>query len=240
MTKLKLLLLAGAALALASPASAALRLSISDGANTFTCVDGQLGCDVSGGANNLLAINTAFDGFFVQLTLVQSAFGSINSLQLSSSNITATSAGTLTILASDTSFLGPVSSITSSGSLTFNNDVGAGASTLKFWADHNNVQGANPNQTPGTLLETATGTPLTDPDSFSGSKISSFINAGPFSMTEGASLALIAGGSVTGFQQSMVSSAVPETSTWLMGLAGFGFVGALALRKGRRLSRYAV
>jgi hypothetical protein len=218
----------------AAPADAALRLSISDGASTFTCVDGQLGCDLSGGANNLLAVNTAFDGFFVQLTLAQSSFGKVNTLQLSSSNITATSAGTLTILASDTSFLAPVSSINSSGSLTFNADVGAGPSTLKFWADHANAQGANPNQTPGVLLETATGTPLTDPDSFSGSKISSFISNSPFSMTEGAQLALIAGGSVTGFNQSMVTSAVPEPSTWLLGLTGFGLVGALALRKGRK------
>jgi hypothetical protein len=211
-----------------------LRLSISDGANTFTCQDGQLGCDLSGGANNLLAIDTAFDGFFVQLTLAQSSFGKVNTLQLSSSNITATSAGTLTILASDTSFLAPVSSINSSGSLTFNADVGAGPSTLKFWADHANAQGANPNQTPGNLLETATGTPLTDPDSFSGSKISSFISGTPFSMTEGAQLALIAGGSVTGFNQSMVTSAVPEPSTWLLGLTGFGLVGALAFKRSRK------
>ena len=222
--------LAGALMG-ATAANAALRLSISDGTTTFTCQDGQLGCDLSGGANNLLAVDTSFDGFFVQLTLAQSSFGKVNSLQLSSSNITATSAGTLTILASDTSFIAPVSSINSSGSLTFNADVGAGASTLKFWADPANGQGANPNQTPGVLLETASGVPTTDPDSFSGSKISSFIASGPFSMTEGASLNLIAGGSVTGFNQSMVTSAVPELSTWAMAGLGFGLVGLVTFGK---------
>jgi hypothetical protein len=229
--------MAGAAFAAlaAAPANAALRLSISDGSTTFTCTDGQLGCDVSGGLDNLLTINTAFDGFFVQLTLVQSSFGVVNSLQLSSSNITATAAGTLTILASDTDFIAPVASINNSASLTFNANVGAPLSTLKFWADPLNAQGANPNQTPGSLLETVSGTAATDPDSFSGSLISPFVAGAPFSMTEGASLALRAGGSVTGFNQSMITSAaVPEASTWLMFGAGLGLVGFVASRKGKQ------
>ena len=235
------LLLAGAALlAFTASAEAKLQLSISDGASTFSCSDGQLGCDLSGGANNLLTVNTQFDGFLVQITLAQSSFGGHNELQLSSSSITATGGGTLTFVASDTSFLTPVHSIESSASLTFNENIGAGPSTLSTYADSANGQGANPLNTPGTLLESVSGTALTNPDSFSGSLYTPFTSGGPFSMTEAASLTMIAGGSVTGFDASMISSAVPEPSTWVMGLAGFAAMGAFGFAKRRSNRKGAV
>jgi hypothetical protein len=224
----------------ASPAYATLRLSISDGTTTFTCADGQLGCDLSGGANNLLTVNTAFDGNFVQVTLAQSTFGKTSELQLSSDNISSTSGGTLTFLASDTNFAAPVFAIHESGSVTFNDNVGAGASTLKFWADHANTQGANPNNTPGTLLDTVTGTPTTNPDSFAGTKNSLFFQpAGLFSMTEGASLNFIAGGSATGFNEAMQTISVPEPRSWALMGVGFGFLAMLGWRK-RKEARFAL
>ena len=185
---------------------------------------------MSGGANNLLTIDQTVGNAFVQITLAQSTFGAHNSLQLSSSSIENTGLAPLNIklLASDTDFDPPVSFIRNSASLTFNSAVGSGQSFLQFWADATNTQGANPNNTPGNLLETVFGTPVTDPDSFSGSKLAGFIAGVPFSMTEGASLNLIGGGSITGFNQSMTSG-VPETSTWVMlglGFAALGFVGA--------------
>ena len=130
-----------AALALAfgaAPADARLQLSIGSGASTFTCFDGQLSCDESGGANNLLTIDTTVGGAFVQLTLTQSTFGAHNSLQLSSSNIENTLGVpiTVTLLASDTNFTQPVSFINNSASLTFNANVGAPDSTLKFCGRH--------------------------------------------------------------------------------------------------------
>ena len=136
-------------------------------------------------------------------------------------NLTATPL-TVTLLASDTNFIAPVTTINNSGSLTFNANVGAPDSTLKFWADAANVQGANPNNTPGTLLESVSGHATTDPDSFSGSLVSPFSALSPFSMTEGAALALRADGSVTGFSQSMqTSSVIPEPATWAMMIIGF-------------------
>ena len=127
------------------------------------------------------------------------------------------------ILVSDTNFVAPVSNITSSASLTFNNDVGAGPSSLAFWADPLNVQGANPNNTPGTLLFDQSGTPTSTPNSFSGTVDTAFSAIAPFSMTEGSSIDLLAGASLTGYNQDMVSSfnAVPEPSAW--GLLGFRF-----------------
>jgi hypothetical protein len=207
----------------ANPANARLQLSINANGSTFTCFDGQLSCDVSGGANNLLTVDQTVGGAFVQITLATSTFGKPDELTLSSSNIVNQSGAPIDIklLASDTGFTTPVSAIKSSASLTFNDAVGSPASTLQFWADHADVQGANPNNTPGTLLETVTGTPLANPDSFSGSRTTPFSASSPFSMTEGASLNLIAGGSVTGFNQNEQSSAIPEPRTWAMLVAGF-------------------
>ena len=235
-----LLLASAAALALsASAAHATLMISVSDGTTTVTCSDGQA-CDQDGSSSALLKIATQVGGKSVEVTLAQSAFGKTNTLQLSTGGMTALTAGTLTILASDTGFAVPVHSISESASLTFLNNVGAGASSLKFWADPNDVQGANPNNTPGTLLDTVTGTPLTNPDSFSGSHTSLFSSLSPFSMTEGASLNFIAGGSVTGFNESMVTTSVPEPSTWALFIAGFGLMGAFGYRRQLRSRLSAV
>jgi hypothetical protein len=221
---------------LAWPAHARLQLSINAGGTTFTCFDGELSCDQSGGANNLLTIDTTVGGAFVEITLAQSQFGKPNILQLSSSNIVNETGAplTITMVASDTSFVGPVTAVLESGSLTFNDAVGSSASSLKFWADPLNRQGANPLNTPGILLDTVSGTPTTNPDSFSGSLLSPFSSLGSFSMTEGASLNLIGGGSITGYNQAMQTGAIPEPSTWAMMIAGFGLVGLLGLRRRRK------
>ena len=232
---LKRFLVSAAALALmAGAAQARLQLSIGVGASTFTCFDGQLSCDVSGGANNLLTIDQTIGGAFVQLTLAQSTFGPHNELQLSSSNIENMTGVplTVTLLASDTGFAAPASFIVNSGSLTFNANVGAPDSTLAFWADVLDTQGANPSNTPGALLESVNGHALTDPDSFAGSRVAPFDASDPFSMTEGASLVLRSGGSITGFNQAM-ESGVPEPSTWAMIALGFGFLGFIGMRKSR-------
>jgi hypothetical protein len=119
----KLLLTTAILAALATPAAARLQLSINVGGTTFTCFDGQGSCDQSGGANNLLTIDQTVGGAFVEVTLAQSTFGAVNTLQLSSSNIVNESGAPITVklLASDTGFDSPVSFIRDSGSLTFNN-----------------------------------------------------------------------------------------------------------------------
>jgi hypothetical protein len=227
----KLIVVLGALLLAAVPAHAALQLSISSGGSTFTCADGELSCDVSGGTKNLLTIDQTVGGAFVQLTLAQSSLHP-NELELSSSNILNERAVPITVslLASDTGFAAPVSFIRSSGSLTFNSAVGSGASTLQFFADPANAQGANPLNAPGALLESVSGVPVTDPDSFSGSRVTAFNALAPFSMTETASLNLVGGASVTGFNQSM-QSGVPEASTWAMLIAGFSLLGWVGYRK---------
>lgn len=236
----KLLLTAALLASTALPATARLQLSIGANGSTFTCFDGQLSCDVSGGASNLLTIDQTIGGAFVQLTLTQSTFGKTNTLQLSSSNIENLSGApiSITLLASDTNFLNPVSFITSSGSLTFNSNFPPAApdSTLKFWADPLDVQGANPSNTPGTLLEDVFGHATANPDSFSGSLTDAFSASAPFSMTEGTQLALLTGGSVTGFNQSM-ETGVPEPRTWALMGVGFAVMAFLGIK--RRKNRLA-
>ena len=224
---LKILMAATALTLAAAPASARLQITLNSGASTFSCFDGQLSCDQSGGANNLLIVDQTVGGVLVQIALTQSVTGAINELQLSSSSIVNENGvpATIKLLASDTDFLGPVKAINNSGSLTFNSNVGAPDSTLQFFADTTNTQGANPLNTPGTLLESVSGAATTDPDSFAGSLISPFSALGPYSMTESASLTLRGLGSITGFNQSMESTAVPEPSTWAMMLVGFVGLG---------------
>jgi hypothetical protein len=237
--KLRSDLLAGAtAIALAAtafsqPANATLQLSIDVNGVIVTCADGA-SCDQSGANKNLLVIDTIDDGVTVQVTLAQSTFGDRNTLQLSSSNIINSNgtAASVILLASDTGFDAPTKFISDSASLTFNANIGALPSTLRFWADPANVQGANPTNTPGTLLESVSGTATTDPDSFSGSNSVMFLAGMPFSMTEGAALSLRAGGSITGFNQSMTSG-VPEPKTWAMLAMGFIALAAMRFKKHR-------
>ena len=235
---MKKVILAAALLAsTAIPAAARLQISIAAGGTTFTCFDGQLSCDQSGGANNLLIVDQSVGGAFVQLALTQSAFGKPDELQLSTSNIENLTATPLsiTLTASDTGFAPPIRAINNSASLTFNSNVGAPDSTLTFFADTLDGQGAP--GTPGTLLESVSGHAVTDPDSFSGSRISPFDALTPFSMTESAALVLRADGSITGFNQSMESTAIPEPSTWAMLAIGLGFMawGAASRKKVRDL-----
>ena len=220
----------------ASPASARLQISIAVGGSTFTCFDGQLSCDQSGGANNLLIVDQTVGGAFVQLALTQSQFGVPDELQLSSSNIENLTAApiTITLTASDTGYTAPIRAINNSASLTFNSNIGAPDSTLTFFADVLDGQGAP--GTPGTLLESVSGHAVTDPDSFSGSRITAFDADSPFSMSESASLTLRADGSITGFNQSMESAAVPEPSTWVMLGIGFAALGFAGYRRRDRLA----
>lgn len=225
---MKKLVLAAALLAsTAIPAAATLEIKVNANGSSFTCSDGQAGCDLSPSANNVLVINTSVGGSFVELILAQSTFGpGKDELQLSSSNITNTTGApiTINIAASDNGFTPPVTTINESASLTFNNAVGSGPSSLAFLASQSNAKFV------GQSLFTTSGTPATNPDSFAGTHSSPFDSLAPFSMTEAASINLVAGGSVTGFNQAMETGVIPEPSTWAMLALGFGGLALLAKR----------
>lgn len=209
--------LAASMMALAAPANALLTVSFTDGVTTASCSDGG-SCDNQGASNQILQINQNVGTFHIFGIFAESTSGSLSASSLVITNTGA--AGTLQMLFGDTSFAVPVSAINEAASLTFNNNVGAGASSLAFYAGPGNAQptfGA-----PGDLLFTVNGTPTTVADAFSGNTISPFSSANPFAMAEYASLNLLSGASVTGFSQTMdVTAAVPEPSTWAMMILGF-------------------
>ena len=124
--------------------------------------------------------------------------------------------------ASDTGYNFPISAINSSASLTFNSNIGAPDSTLTFFADKLDGQGAP--RRPGTLLESVSATRSRTPIRSVGSRITAFAartfayrNKHPWSC------ALIA--QLLASTRAWKSTAVPEPSTWAMGALGFGRAG---------------
>jgi hypothetical protein len=217
-----------------SPASATLQIAFTDGTNVVTCADGQ-SCDLAGPAHNIIILNETVGAFHIIGTVAASVSGSAeDNLQFSTSLISnsGSSTGALRIVVGDTNFVGPVNAVRESASLTFNDALGSGPSTLGFFADPANAQPAGIGlATPGQTLFQDSGSPTTNPFSFAGTNLSPFSATGLFSMAESATLGLRGGASITGFNESMESSAIPEPSTWIMLGLGFAGLGLVAARR---------
>ena len=238
--KTRLLLpLAGAAMLAASaitPAHAVLTVSFQDGGSVFTCADGGL-CDFAGSTGNLLTLNTDVGAFHIFGTLSTSQSGASNVLSLSNFGVINTGATerTLTMVVSNTGYTAPVAFIHESASLTFGNNVGAGDSTLQFYADAGNTQGAgNPIVIPGTKVFEVSAAPADNPDSFAGTHTSIFPITTTFSMTEVGLIDLVGGGSLTGFNQNMRTQPTPIPAAALLLPAGIAGVGAFGRWRRKR------
>jgi hypothetical protein len=217
----------------ATPANALLQIAFTDGTNVVTCFDNQSGCDIDSGAGGLLKIFTTVGNFKITATVATSVSGPVNNLELTNAVITNTgkAAGQLKFVVGDTGYTAPVKSILEGASLTFNNNIGP-TSFLDFYADVADGQPAGPSlSTPGIDLFTATGFATTASQAFAGNNDSPFVALSGFSMAEGATLNMLGGASVTGFSQSMTTSAVPEASTWMMFGGGFGLLALMGLRR---------
>lgn len=235
-----LALAASAALGLfvSQPANAVLMVTMQDelGA-TFHCVDNGGACDFSGAASSLLTLNNTVGSFQVTGTISTSQSGLLNLLSLVNFGAinNDTVAHTLNMYVSDTGFVGPVSNIVGSAGILFSNAVGSGPSSLDFYADTANVQGANLINTPGVLLFSALQTPTTNPQQFLGNDSAPFFDLNAFSMTQVAHINLKGGGSFTDFGMNMQSAnAVPIPAALpLLGsaLAGFGGFNAWKRRR---------
>jgi hypothetical protein len=231
MRKLLLATTALLCLAAATPADAVLQLAIRDNVTNITviCTDGG-GCDNSGAGDSILQINQTIGQFHINAIASNAIQGASNILNLDSLTITNNGGfGSISILTGTNGFFGPITGINESGSGTFLNNIGATA-TLSFFGDDTNLQPTL--AAPGVNLFDASATATQVTDSLSGTNFSAFIANGQFSMAELATLEFQAGGSVTGFSQSMVAvSAVPEPSTWVMIIAGFFGIGFMAYRR---------
>jgi hypothetical protein len=230
MRRLLLATTAFIAFAAVTPANAVLQITFRDTltGTTQTIVDGGLG-DFAGQTNNLITLNNDVGGFHIFGTASFSSAGNLSMSSFGILNQGATS--TLQILVGNTGFASPVTGINESGALTYHNNVGAGPSSLQFYADTGNTQPSL--AAPGTLLFTASGTPDAVDDSFSGTAFTPFSANSPFAMAEFASFNMLQGATITGFEQSMttVAGAVPEPATWFMMILGFLGVGGLAMKR---------
>ena len=234
MTKLKLLLLAGAALALASPAHATLQVAFSVGGSAFSCTDGAA-CDGAATPGVIAIGSETLGGVTIFGTFAASQTGP-DQLKAINFQITNASGSTQTLLMAvgDDGFTGKASSFAGSAAGLWTNapSTSVNNAAYGFWVDGANVQGAaNSLDLPGTnildfLTNHSTGAL---PNSFADTGSANFLVTGPFSMTMGANFTLANGASLSGNEQAI--QAVPEASTWAMAAAGFGLVGLVGLRK---------
>jgi hypothetical protein len=238
---MKTVLLAAALLAAAGAgkAHAALQIAADINGASFFCTDG-LGCDSSPVSNVIITNNTTLDGILFSSSSTSSGSGALDFLNASNLLITNTNptAVDVTITVSNTDFTGPVNAFTDASSGVWQGSK-VGTATFKWWIDPTNAQGAdNAFDTPGALVDTDTSNSLSLPVlSFAHNNplISDHV-VGPFSMTEQVTLHLGAGESIVNRGQTIVGSAVPETSTWVMMGLGFAVLGLAGMRRRDRFA----
>ena len=83
----------------------------------------------------------------------------------------------------------------------------------------------------GVPLFSVSKTPVSNADSQSGTASAPFSAGGPFTMSEYAELSFIPGSDITNFGQTMITTGVPEASTWAMMMLGFLGIGLVGMRK---------
>ena len=231
----KQILAAVALVAGVSPAGATLQIAADIGGTTFFCADNQA-CDINPAVGTLQISDQTINGVAVNGSVQTSTKGTTNILNTSALSLINNSGTDLTIAfaVGDTSFIGPVTSFSASGSGTWQTAEGS-TITLNWFDDPANAQGADTaTDTPGTLLHTFTDTagPLTD--AFSTSQTGTVNDPGLFSMTETASGVLVAGGSLInrGQTEIKVQDVVPVREPGSLALLGGAFLaGALVLRR---------
>jgi hypothetical protein len=222
---------------LSAPANATLQIALQVGPDAFFCAD-NTSCDTNPALGIVQVGNVVVDGIAVDGSIQASDHGppfpSLNTSSLDIINTLATPI-VATVAVSDTDFPSIAALFTAAGSGTWQGPSGS-AITMGWFVDPANAQGAdNAFDTPGVLLTTFSNASVGRTSAFSTN--GSFIQtlAAPFSMTLQSTLTLSPGEALINRGQALVTSEVPETSTWAMIAIGFGFMAwGAATRKRMR------
>lgn len=234
-------LLAGASLAalMIFPAHATLQIAAQIGPDSFFCAD-NTACDTNPAVGTIQLNDQIVDGIQVEGSIQVSDHGAFPSLNTSSLDLINTlgSTVTATIAVSDNNFPAVAAAFTTAGSGVWQ---GPGASTISmgWFIDAANAQGANTAfDTPGVQVDAFANSSIGRTSAFSHNGNLIMVLGAPFSMSEQATISLAAGEALINRGQAMVTSDVPETSTWMM--VGLGFTGLAALGRKKRPGRWAI
>jgi hypothetical protein len=229
-----------------APAQATLKVLADVDGSVSACVD-QAACDSNLTVGIIQVANGTLNGVQINGS-IQTSTGTpanpgndtLNTSSLSIINTTSTTK-TVTIVVSDTDFLGPVVSFLTAGSGVWQSAIGSSI-TMKWFDDPANGQGAdNPTDTPGNLIDSFTHLATLFVDSFAHNGIGAISDPGPFSMTEQAVFTLTPFAQLVNRGQTEVKiAAVPEPSTWAMMLLGFVGLGYAGFRRARARSPISI